>query len=119
MVQCGTWVKIVDNSGGLVGKCIRIYRKDVGKAGDCLMVTLKKARSHKKLQKGQLVRGVLVRDTKNFSLLGGHFGCCSTSAIVLLKGTNEILGTRINEPVFNKLKGKGFLKILTLSANVY
>jgi ribosomal protein L14 len=119
MAQCGTCIKIVDNSGGLLGKCIRIYKKKVGKVGDSLMVSLKKARSQKKLQKGQLVRGVLVRDTRNFSLLGGHFGYCNTSAIVLLKAGNEVLGTRINEPVFNRLKDKGFLKILTLSVNVY
>lgn len=119
MIQCGTWVKIVDNSGGLIGKCIKIYRVRTGQVGSSLMVSLKKVRANKKLQNGQLVRGVIVRDTKNFLLLGGHFGCCSTSAIVLLKGSDEILGTRINEPVFNRLKDKGFLKILTLSANVY
>jgi len=113
----GSWVKIIDNTGGTFGKCIRVYKNT--NVGSFIMVTLKKVKAHKKVKKSQLYKSLIVRTNCKFFFLGGHYGRCDSNAIILLKKNNDILGTRILSPVSHDLKKTGFVKILSIARYVY
>lgn len=74
-------VKIIDNTGGLWGKCIKILsskssspKKSFGKVGDLILITVTKTLPGSKMQKGDIVKALIVR-TKKFSgkSLSVHF----------------------------------------------
>ena len=77
MIQKGTFLKVIDNSGAKNVCCIRIvsnqkYRYDTG---DILLVSVKKLRAKRrfasKVKKGQLVRALVVRTKKKNSYFSG------------------------------------------------
>ena len=51
MIQKKTRLKIVDNSGGLRGNSIKIYKKKIGIIGDILILSVKKIKKKKKKKK--------------------------------------------------------------------
>jgi large subunit ribosomal protein L14 len=123
MIIVGARIKICDNSGGRIGKCIRVFKKrnkDI--AGVILAVSVKfvNIRDRKrKVTVGQLSRAVVVRENNRFWLFGGHTGRCGSNAIVLVKGDNEMVGTRVFGPISNKLRSRGFVKLLAVSRFIY
>jgi len=68
MLYVKSIVKITDNSGGRYGKCIRILRrkpKARANVGDIVILSIKRAAPHKKIKKGSLQKGVVVRLARN------------------------------------------------------
>jgi len=73
MIGLLTKTKIIDNSGGIEGKCIQILkpkntksgrRRYLGKTGDLILVTLTKVLAGSKLKKGNLYKAIIVRTKK-------------------------------------------------------
>jgi len=57
MIYVGTKVRITDNSGGLVGKCIRVcntHKRRYGLPGEVIILSVQSARPGKKVKKGGL-----------------------------------------------------------------
>lgn len=120
MIFVGTNLLIIDNSGAVKAKCIRLYRNSKkAKVGDTVLVTLKKVKPEKKVKKGQVVKAMIVRSRNSVVYLGGHQIFSDTNCIVLLKENGDILGTRFKGPIFYKLLDCSNLKPLTLTSFVY
>lgn len=120
MVFVGTNVLVVDNSGALRARCIRIYSNSKkAKLGDTILVSLKKVKPNCKLKKGQVFKCILVRSHSFSSYYGGHMVSCDTNSVVLLKKNNDILGTRFKGPIFYKITDFSSLKPLSLTSFVY
>lgn len=105
-----------DNSGGRYVRCIRIIKKKVGKAGDAVIVTIKKARPKKKVKKGKVYRGVIVQ-TKGWHNrpFGNKVRFFSNRVVILKRGENVPIGSRVSKFVFFELRKRGYMKIVTLS----
>lgn len=137
MIQLLTKVNIIDNSGGSIGKCIKIlnpHGRKHAKVGDIILVTIKETLklsssntlSQNKVTKGSLYKALVVR-TKVVNIKGT--GVFDDNAVVLLKSNlgsanktlNELapLGTRIKGPISIELSLKNgdsrYHKILSLS----
>lgn len=123
-----TLVKIADNSGGLVGKCIQVYNKKVGRIGDFILVGIKRIKkrkeiflkknvsTRKRVEMGLLYKGIIVTTKIRFSRGDGQLVGFFRNAVVLISRTrNTLLGTRISSIIVREFRHKKFLKYILLN----
>ena len=126
MVFFGTFIKVIDNSGVRVGKCIKVFGKSNkgGKIGDFILISVKKSKSfstkHKrvKVSKGELFKGILVKFKKTICRYGGIFIFLKTSAIILIDSREMLLGDRITELVPFELRNFNKFRIIMLAPHI-
>lgn len=67
MISESTKVNIIDNSGAVEGKCIKVllpksyYGRRVGKVGDIIVLTITKTLTGSKIKKGDVMKALIVR----------------------------------------------------------
>lgn len=121
MISFLTNVEVADNSGAKIAQCIKILggsRHKVGQIGDTIILTVKKIRLKKKIKKGEIKMGLVVRTKtrqRRFDFSSISF---SQNAVVLINNQGNPLGTRILGPVTKELRHKKWVKILTLAPTV-
>ena len=122
MIQAGSVLKVVDNSGALFAECIHVYggfkQRHVG-VGKVIMVAVKTVVPNSKIKKGEKYLAVIVRTISKVGRSDGSFINASENGIVLIDKQNEMLATRVFGPVFKELRKSGFfLKIISLASEV-
>jgi large subunit ribosomal protein L14 len=116
-----TRVKVADNTGAREISVIRVLRSSSGTpagVGDVFIATVKQAIPNAGVKKGEVVRAVLVRQTKEFRREDGSYIRFDDNAAVLLNPQNQPRGTRIFGPVARELREKNFMKIVSLAPEV-
>jgi len=120
MIFSESYVAVLDNSGVRVGKCLRVYGKVYGTAGDIVLLSVKQYVSNKKIEKGDLFRGVLVKIKRNVYRKTGHYLRANINAVVLIKKEETVpIGKRIKTPVFFELRKKGFSRLLSMAPGIF
>ena len=116
MIVIQTKLFIADNSGALIARCIKILNnKSIGLIGDLILVSLLKINPKKKLIKGSLQKGVIVRSKRKILRNGGYIFVYQ-NAIVILNNNLLPIATRIFGPILKELrKQRNFSKILSLA----
>jgi len=109
-------LKICDNSGVKSVKCFKIYRNSIGTIGSVIYVSVKDTRNKGKLQKGHIVRAIIVRIKKVIGRFTGSFVFFDCNEAILLNEKHELLGTRIFGPLPLELRKKRHLKLLSLAS---
>ena len=121
MIQQETIVKVADNSGARELLCIRVlggsYRK-YASVGDVIVGTVKVAQPNAQVKKGDVVRAVVVRTSKEFKRPDGSNIRFDENAAVLINPQNNPRGTRIFGPVARELRDRNFMKIVSLAPEV-
>jgi large subunit ribosomal protein L14 len=121
MIQQETVLKVADNSGARKLLCIRVlggsYRKFAG-VGDVIIGTVKDALPNAQVKKGDVVRAVIVRVTKEYHRPDGSHIRFDENACVLINPQNNPRGTRIFGPVARELRERNFMKIVSLAPEV-
>lgn len=111
-----------DNTGARRIQCIRVrggYKKRYARLGDIVNVTIKEARPHSMVKKGEVHHAVLVRTHKETRRSDGSYIRFDDNAVVLIDPkTKEPKGTRIFGPVARELRQRGFNKIISLAPEV-
>ena len=118
MLYVGTNIKVIDNSGARLGKCLKILgksHKSRGKVGDIIVVSIKKVIPNKRVKKGDIFKSVIVRIKFCIYRYGGIYVSFSSNGIVLLNAKFTVLGTRILSAVSRELRQKNFSRIVSLS----
>ena len=121
MIRPYTRVKVADNTGAREISVIRVLRSSSGTpagVGDVFIATVKQAIPNAGVKKGEVVRAVLVRQTKEFRRDDGSYIRFDDNAAVLLNPQNQPRGTRIFGPVARELREKNFMKIVSLAPEV-
>ena len=122
MIQATTHLKVADNSGAREIMCIRVLggsRRQFGSVGDIIIASVKAAIPTSAVKKGEVVRAVVVRTSKEFGRPDGSYIRFDENAAVILEAeTNNPRGTRIFGPVARELRDKGFMKIVSLAPEV-
>jgi large subunit ribosomal protein L14 len=116
-----TRMRVADNSGAREISVIRVLRSSTGtdaSIGDVLIATVKNAIPNSGVKKGEVVRAVVVRQTKEFRRADGSYIRFDDNAAVLLNPQNQPRGTRIFGPVARELRDKNFMKIVSLAPEV-
>ena len=121
MIQMQTTLDVADNSGAKKVACIKVLggsKRRYARIGDIIMVSVKEAIPHGKVKKGDVLQAVVVRTTKEIGRPDGTFIRFDNNSAVLLNKNLEPMGTRIFGPVARKLRGKNFMKIVSLAPEV-
>ena len=122
MIQPSTILKCADNSGAKRIKCIKVldgYKKRYARLGDVITVSVKEAKPHSMVKKGEVLHAVVVRIKKETRRIDGSYIRFSDNAVVIVdRKSKEPKGTRIFGPVARELRKHGFNKILSLAPEV-
>ena len=121
MIQISTNLDVADNSGARRVSCIKVLggsKRKVASIGDVIIVSVKKAIPRGKVKKGDVQRALIVRTAKEIHRPDGSSVRFDTNAVVLVNKDGEPIGTRIFGPVTRELRGKNYLKILSLAPEV-
>jgi large subunit ribosomal protein L14 len=121
MIQTQTNLQAADNSGAKRLYCIRVLggsRRRYARIGDVIIVSVKEAIPHAKVKKGDVMRAVVVRTTKELRRPDGTYIKFDDNSAVLINPNGEPIGTRIFGPVARELRAKKFMKIISLAPEV-
>jgi large subunit ribosomal protein L14 len=122
MIQQESRLKVADNTGAREILCIRVTggsSRRYGGVGDVITATVKAATPHGAVKKGEIVRAVIVRTSKEYRRADGSYISFDDNAAVILDGvTSNPKGTRIFGPVARELREVGYTKILSLAPEV-
>ena len=121
MIQNQTQLEVADNSGAKRLFCIRVLggtRRRYARVGDIIVVSVKEAIPNAKVKKGDVVKAVVVRTKKEISRTDGSYIKFDDNSAVLINPQREPIGTRIFGPVARELRGKNFMKIISLAPEV-
>jgi large subunit ribosomal protein L14 len=121
MIQMQTNLQVADNSGARRVQCIKVLggsKRRTASIGDIIVVSVKEAIPRGKVTKGSVHKAVIVRTAKGICRNDGSKICFDDNAAVLLNNQGEPIGTRIFGPVTRELRGKNFMKIISLAPEV-
>ena len=121
MIQQETRLKVADNSGARELLCIRVmggHHRKYASVGDVIMATVKTAQPGGQVKKGEVVRAVVVRVSKEYRRPDGSNIRFDENAAVLINPQNNPRGTRIFGPVARELRERNFMKIVSLAPEV-
>ena len=118
MIQMETMLAVADNSGAKRVKCIKVIggskRRYAGLA-DVIMCAVQEATPGGSVKKGDIVRCVVVRTTKETRRKDGSYIKFDQNAAVLINEDGSPRGTRIFGPVARELREKKYMKIVSLA----
>lgn len=119
MIQQETRLKVADNTGAKELLCIHILggsTRQYGYVGDIIVASVKKAVPNSAVKKGDVVKAVIVRTSKEYARSdGSHIRFDDNAAVLIETETLNPRGTRIFGPVARELRDKGFMKIVSLA----
>ena len=121
MIQQESRLAVADNSGAKEVLCIRVLggtKRRYASVGDKIVVSVKHAMPSGNVKKGQVVKAVVVRTSKEIRRADGSYIRFDDNAVVLLNQADEMRGTRIFGPVARELRENNYMKIVSLAPEV-
>jgi large subunit ribosomal protein L14 len=121
MIQHTTRLNVADNSGAKELKCIKVLggtRRRYATVGDLIICSVKDATPDSKIKKGDVVKAVIVRTSKEIRRSDGSYIRFDDNAAVVVNNNKEPVGTRVFGPVARELRGRASVKIMSLAPEV-
>jgi len=121
MIQLMTRLDVADNSGAKQVMCFKVLggtRRRYAYVGDVVVGSVKKATPSAAVREGEVVKGVIVRTKKPIRREDGSMVRFDRNALVLVDNDGNPRGTRIFGAVARELRQRGFMKIVSLAAEV-
>jgi large subunit ribosomal protein L14 len=121
MIQMQSKMGVADNSGAKEVMCIKVLggsKRRTASIGDVVVVSIREALPNSKVKKGDVAKAVIVRTVQKLRRADGSYIRFDDNAAVLINAAKEPIGTRIFGPVARELRGKQFVKIVSLAPEV-
>src|SRR5438874_19173 len=121
MIQMQTNLDVADNSGARRVMCIKVLggsKRKYATIGDVIVVSVKEAIPRGRVKKGEVMKAVVVRISKDIKRPDGSIIRFDRNAAVLINPQMEPVGTRIFGPVPRELRAKNHMKIISLAPEV-
>ena len=122
MIQQESRLKVADNSGAREILCIRVLggtRRRYARVGDLIVASVKDAQPNANVQKGEIVKAVIVRTKNKMQRFdGSSIAFDENAAVILSDDDGNPKGTRIFGPVARELREKNFMRIVSLAQEV-
>lgn len=121
MIQQESRCKVADNSGAREVLCIKVLggtRRRYASIGDVFVATVKDANPGAGVKKGEVVKCVVVRTSKEIPRADGSKIRFDENAAVLINDQQQPRGTRIFGPVARELRDRKFMRIVSLAPEV-
>ena len=121
MIQMQTNLEVADNSGARRVMCIKVLGgagRRYASVGDVIVVSVKEAIPRGRVKKGDVLRAIVVRTSKDIARKDGSTIRFDKNAAVIVNKQSEPIGTRIFGPVPRELRAKNHMKIISLAPEV-
>ncbi len=121
MIQMQTNLDVADNSGARRVMCITVLggaKRRYAGVGDVIVVSVKDALPRGRVKKGDVLRAIVVRTSKDIKRKDGSVIRFDKNAAVIVNKQSEPIGTRIFGPVPRELRAKNHMKIISLAPEV-
>ena len=121
MIQHMSRLKVADNSGAKwlgVIKVVKQGRYDGAQLGDVVVASVKVATPRANVKAKEIVRAVIVRQTKPFRRKDGSTIRFDDNAVVVVNPDGTPRGTRIFGPIAREIRDRGYLKIVSQASEV-
>jgi large subunit ribosomal protein L14 len=128
MIIPGSLIRIVDNSGGKICRCIRVLSKSHdSKVGDLAVVSLIKVRPrvvHKGKKKEQLKKGdirlaLIIQNKRDIYRKDGTILKAFNNFCVLVTTKGKALGSRYKASVPKELRSEKWLKVVSMAPAMF
>jgi large subunit ribosomal protein L14 len=121
VIQQESRLKVADNSGAREVLCIKVLggsKRRYASIGDIFVAAVKDAIPGAAVKRGDVVKCVVVRTTKEKRRPDGSYIRFDENAAVLIKDDLTPRGTRIFGPVGRELRERKFMRIISLAPEV-
>ncbi len=121
MIQAESRLKVADNSGARELLCVKVLggsRKRYASIGDVIVGTVKEAIPDGMVNKGDVVKAVIVRTKREIRREDGSYISFDDNSAVLIEKNNEPTGTRVFGPIARELRDNNFTRIISLAPEV-
>nr|AAK17090.1 ribosomal protein L14 [Candidatus Carsonella ruddii] len=121
MIQEQTYLKVADNSGGKVVKCIKVLNgtnKKYANIGEIIKVVVKTANFKSKIKKSQVLKAMIIRSKTGIKRLDGTIIKFNDNSVILLNNNEQIISTRVFGIILRELKNEKFAKLISLSNEI-
>ena len=125
MIQQQTNLKIADNSGAKIVKCIKVlggFKRKIAYLGDVIVVSVQQLRNKSKItskvKKGDIYNALIIRTKKNQRKKDGSTIVFKENSVSLINKQGNPIATRIMGPIPKELKKTKFIKFITISAGL-
>ena len=130
MINIQTKLHIVDNSGGILGRCIKIInsaKNTTGFIGSLILITIIKKKKKKKFKKRNVYYGLIIMISQYIKRKDGTFIKFNDNRVLLLSKNYKFLGSRVygvnlKELKFQILKNQNkkqkYFKLLSYSNSI-
>lgn len=121
MIQVESQLNVADNSGGRSLKCVKVLgnsKQRYAGLGDVIVASVNKAIPSGEMDKGDVVRAVIVRTRKEKRRSDGSYVRFDDNAAVILDQEGGPVGTRIFGPIARELREKRYMRIISLAPEV-
>jgi len=121
MIQMQTMLDVADNTGAKQARCIKVLggtHRRYAWLGDVVVASVQKSMPGSDVKPGTVVRGVIVRTSKNTRRPDGSYVRFDKNAMVIVDTDGNPKGTRIFGAVARELRERSFMKIISLAQEV-
>lgn len=119
MVIVASRLKVIDNSGVKLARCLKVLRVPVAKPGTLIVVSVQKVLPKKKITKGDVLFGLVVSLRGRYRrLTGEHIKSDRNGLLLVKKKEAEPLANRIFFPIYNELRFTTFTKIISIAKDI-
>ena len=123
MIQSGTYLNVIDNSGAKDVCCIKVskgYRRRYAFIGDVITVSVKSLRSKRKatskVKKGDVIKALVVRTKTNKKDFSGKTLGFLENSVVLLTNQSKPIGSRVFGTLPKTFNFSKYLKVSSISS---
>jgi len=121
MIYTETILKVTDNSGAKVVKCIKSLKSGKAsftKLANLFVISVKKRKYTKNIKKGQVLKGILVRGKKNIQRSSGISIKFIDNSLIIIDQKIAPLASRIIGPVYKEIRTKDYPRVIALARNL-
>jgi large subunit ribosomal protein L14 len=124
MIQDRTIVTVADNTGAKVGRVFKVLggsKRRYAGLGDTVIISIQTAEPRKAVKKKEVVRAVVVRQTKPYRRANGSYIRFDDNAVVIIEKQGKELGPKGNRvfgPVARELTERGWQNIASLAPEI-
>jgi large subunit ribosomal protein L14 len=121
MIQEMTMLDVADNTGAKRAMCIKVVggsKRRYASVGDVIVAVVKKALPTGEVKEHDVVKGVVVRTSKQVRRSDGSYIRFDRNALVVIDKDGNPRGTRIFGAVARELRDRNFMKIVSLAEEV-
>jgi len=122
MIQPRSIVNIADNSGAKIGRIFKVLgatRKRYAEVGELVILSVQKAEPRKAIKKKDVLRAVVVRQTKPIRRKDGSYIRFDENAVVIIeKDKKEPIAGRIFGPIPREIGEAGFKTIASKASEI-